>query len=257
MDNTSIHRYLTQRQHPRRYAPARTPNELAQDTHAFARSYPLGRASENCTRTRLEAVFAQDAILAHCDTTLDSRSLGKRVILAGRATVLPDFQIMIAGIGSLFLDIKSKHYHSYFHLDGEVQQFVNRDALEDYQACARWYGAPAFILVHLWPDALRREWATCPARRIHAGKYDLSLEVRETLIRRYPVDDWYYLLPVRLFFEHGRLGGNPSGRAPGYYLSLHYALQGPASGVLPPRDAWIRALQYEKTIGQKEAINDY
>lgn len=248
MERKAITRYLNQRQHPRRYTPPRTPEQQHRQEQAFRRSYPLGRRSENLTRQRLETLFAQDAILAHCDTTLESRPQGKRVMLAGKPTVLPDFQITIADIGTLFLDIKSKQFHSYYHRDHAIQQFVNRDALEDYQACARWYHAPAFILVHLWPNAWEQRWEYAPHQRIHTGPKELHPDELEILLRRYPVDDWYYLLPVRLFLDSdiGRLGGNPNDHAPGFYLSLHYALTGPASGNLPPRDAWIQALRDEQ-----------
>src|SRR5215467_8571247 len=66
---------------------------LAPDSKTFDDAYRFGRMLEELTRPLLEALFPRALIVSHCDTTLATRQAGKRVWIAGRDTILPDFEI--------------------------------------------------------------------------------------------------------------------------------------------------------------------
>lgn len=216
---------------------------LGQDTKTFDQAFALGRAMEELARPLLEQHFPTARILAHCDTTRASRIGGKRAWLAGREVILPDFEIHAPRSLAFCLDVKSKQYHSYYHLAHDVQQFIDKKPLEDYLAYSESVGIPALLLFHLWPAQAMHAYGCAQEARIHTGykHTTLPLSTLHSLLQRFPVDDAYYLFNAGHFLAHGRAGLNEGN--PGYYLSVRYAFQGDTQGNLPTLAKWQQACQ--------------
>ena len=216
---------------------------LSPDTKSFGEAFALGRLMEDLVRPLLFRQFPQARILAHCDTTLAHRSAGKRAWIAGQDYILPDFEIYNPDGLSCCIDIKSKQYHSYYHIEDDVQQFIDGHPLHDYLTYASSAHIAPLILFHLWPAVAMHVYGKEDVARIHTGIRQpvLSHAKLTALLQQYPVDDVYYLVHAKKFLLYGREGRMDGDR--GYYLSLSHMQQGLFPGKLPITEQWQKESQ--------------
>src|SRR5262245_24558884 len=108
------------------------------------------------------------------------------------------------------MDVKSKQYHSLYHKERVLQQFVDKKPLEDYLVYALARGLPLLLLFHLWPDQAMHAFGHGDMARIHTGlaHEPLAETLLQDVVQRYPVDDAYYLVNAQKILLHGRLDVN-------------------------------------------------
>lgn len=210
---------------------------LHADSKDFEETFSMGRFMEELARPLLHEMFADCRMVAHCDATRDTRRQGKRMTVRRQEYILPDFEISAPQGFACYLDVKSKQYHSFYHLQQQLQQFVNKSAVDEYQVCAAASHMPCLLLIHLWPGQAMHAYGQGDAARIHTGMgHPLLDEATLTaLLQRWPVDDWYYLTTAS-YFQQGRLGRNEG--ALGYYAAVSGMHAAERKGCLPNRGIW-------------------
>lgn len=218
------------------------------DEKTFKEALDIGSACEDLARERLHEQKLFRAIDSYCDRmTTDiygqRRNEGKRILLDGIWHIAPDFKATNSPTESYFIDVKAKQYHSFYHKSHRIQQVVDVHVIHDYLAIGAFYGVPVLILIHLFPSGMMGAYGKGQTARIHTGlKWDpLTEDQREALVRRYPVDDWYYLINACTIQQWGRQSGFQDideHQRQGYYFDIDRAVAGPAQGVLPPLDVW-------------------
>jgi hypothetical protein len=202
----------------------------------FDEAYPLGRVSEELTRPLLHQRFPYPkyVVTAHCDVQVETRRIGKSVELNGARYPLPDYEVgWRHGKQShgLYIDIKSKEYHSFFRNTGHLEQFIDEEALDGYNLLADMRGFSCWILFHLWPNQLMHSFGKADKPRYTAGNgHFIPERLLDAFIRSYPVDDIYYQISVKDIREKGmvRVMKHDNGRqSRGYFIEVRHMAQRP------------------------------
>lgn len=222
---------------------------LAMDTKTFDQDYLIGRASEDLAFPLLAEQFAEYSLVPNCEATRETRPEGKRVFVQGAWRILPDYDLGFSSGMGFYLDIKGKQYHSYYHLQSRVEQFVDKYPVDDYVTVANSMQKPCLILFHLVPAVILHRFGKGLTARIHTGYKQplLALDVLQDLVQRFPVDDAYYLASAHAIQREGRLGINRKG-VPGYYFPVTSMIPGPGNGRLPPRKAFRRLVEEQRSL---------
>ena len=211
---------------------------LGSHKRAFDEAYPLGRVSEELTRPLLAQrfPFPPYVLTAHCDTAVETRRRGKSVMLGPIYYPPPDYEISWhdgTGSHAFYVDVKSKEYHSVRRQTGQLEQFIDQKALEEYLYLAHVVGKGCWIFFHLWPKELMHVFGKANEPRYTAGQGHLiDDEQLAFYMQHYPVDDIYYVIEAKNLQDKGVVRAmkhhdNPSSY--GYFIEVRHMTQYPGN----------------------------
>src|SRR5215510_7393364 len=133
----------------------------------------MGIRCEALTTPKLRKIFT--SVDSYCDRQTndnsgDKRSKGKRIWIKEVEYIHPDYHVTFNGRGGALIDLKSKHYHSFYQKTRSIQQCINIHELHEYLAIGAFKHIPIFLLFYLWPSQFIEEGKDkTDTARIHTG----------------------------------------------------------------------------------------